>query len=157
MTTRAVTLQCTVYIVHVYTVHVYLYLIIESLTVFKGSWKNCAKKIETFPPNIATVSTLKHCLFLPTLLPSNPKNQPTPEIQHSTRTSVLFDTAERTVRAVFDTDKNLTFYMDGFTQDSAVGAKLYLGYEGANLYKNVTVDFVGNSTGKHMVGLLVSF
>ena len=47
--------------------------------------------------------------------------------------------------------------MDGFTRDSAVGAKLYLGYEGANLYKNVTVDFVGNSTGKHMVGLLVSF
>ena len=100
--------------------------------------KIAPKNIETFPPNIA-------------------QNQPTPEIQHSTRTSVLFDTAGRTVRAVFDTDKNLTFYMDGFTRDSAVGAKLYLGYEGANLYKNVTVDFVGNSTGKHMVGLLVSF
>ena len=67
-----------------------------------------------------------------------------PEIQHSTRTSILFDTAGRTVRAVFDTEKNLTFYMNGFTQDSMVGTKLFFGYEVANLYRNVTVDFVGN-------------
>ena len=33
--------------------------------------------------------------------------------------------------------------MDGFTQDSMVGTKLYFGYEGANLYRNITVDFVG--------------
>ena len=67
-----------------------------------------------------------------------------PEIQHSARTSVLFETVARTVRAVFDTDKNLTFYMNGFTQDSMVGTKLYFGYNGSNLYRNITVDFVGN-------------
>ena len=64
---------------------------------------------------------------------------------------MLFDTPERTIRAVFDTDKNLTFYMNGFSKDSAVGAKLFLGYEGANLYKNVTVDFVGNRADKLLV------
>lgn len=65
------------------------------------------------------------------------------EIHHSAATQVLYNTAERVVKAGYDTDSNLTMYMNGFTKDSLVGAKLYFGYNDSNLYRNVTVDFVG--------------
>ena len=59
------------------------------------------------------------------------------------RSRILFESSERVIRAYYDTDQNLTFYLNGFTEDGKIGAQLYLGYNDSNLYSNATIDFVG--------------
>ena len=43
-----------------------------------------------------------------------------------------------------DSSENLTIRMGGFTKDAKIGVRLNIGYNGANLYRNATADFVGN-------------